>query len=176
MAVSMRVLVYGDNEKSQSQPLLDQMRLKKSMSFVSTARPYDGKNLLTEQLLLHMHIENNSFIYVPAFENSGCTHLLKYPDWAGEVVLADKKHNTYRRKDVIKLLANKDGGAHVDADIPDGLSPMKDIDFGGWQSQTPDGKTSYGNNVVYATMRQMTFELLQSLYLIRPQLFTEMYF
>lgn len=177
MAVVLRVLVYGDNEKSQSQPLLGQMQLKKKMDFLSTARPYDGKNLLAEQLLLHLSMGNNGLTYLPAFENSGCNHMLKYPQWANEVVLTDKKQQTYRRKEVIKLLANKDGGAHVDASIPDSLSPMKAIDFGGWESRSADGKISFGNNnPVYATMRQMAFEMLQSLYNVRPQLFDEMYF
>lgn len=176
MAVTLRVLVYGDNEKSQSQPLLGLMRLKKKMSFLSTAKPYSGNNLLTEQMLLHMRIDCSGLTYLPAFENSGCNHMLRYPDWANEVVLTDKKQNTYRRKDVIKLLANKAGGAHVDADIPDSLAPMTEIDFGGWESKSADGTTSFGNNPVYATMRQMTFEMLQSLYIVRPQLFTEKYF
>jgi len=102
--------------------------------------------------------------------------LLTYTDWIEEIVLSNKKHNVYRRKDVLKLLANKDGGAHVDADIPNTLAPMKSIDFGGWEMNTPNGSVTYGNDPVYATMRQMTFEILQSLYLVRPQLFGERYF
>ena len=177
MAVALRVLVYGDNEKSQSQPLLGQMQLKKKMDFLSTARPYDEKNLLTEQLLLHLRMGSDGFTYLPAFEESGCNHMLKYPKWSSEVVLTDKKHRTYRRKDIIKLLANKDGGAHVDATIPESLAPMKEDDYGGWETHTADGKISFGNNnPVYATMRQMTFEVLQSLYKVRPQLFDDMYF
>lgn len=176
MAVSIRVLVYGEKESAQSQPLLGQMRLKKSMKFVSTAQPYDGRNLLAEQLLLEMRIDHNGMTYRPLFENGGRFHLLQYPDWAGEVVLTDKTHNVYRRKDLIKLLANKDGGAHVDANLPDSIAPLKSPDIGGWETQSSDGSRSYGNDPVYATMRQMTYEMLQSLYSVRPQLFSEQYF
>ncbi len=176
MAVTVRVLVSGDNPNARSQPLLGQMHLKKKMNFISTAQPYQTNNLLTQQCLLSMQLTPNGAKYLPLFENNNQHHLLKYRNWINEIVLSDKKHNVYRRKDVIVLLANKDGGAHVDPCIEDLYSEMKSPDIGGWEFKTTDGNTSYGNDAIYATMRQITFEVLHSIYLIRPLLFKERYF
>lgn len=176
MATQIRVLVWGEEDRTRYPSLLGQMHLKKKMEFISTAQKYSDTNLLSQQCLLQMHIEYNHFKYVPLFENDNCFRLLAYTDWIEEIVLSDNKKNVYRRKDVLSLLANKDGGAHVDANIPEKVARMKSKDFGGWELKTPTGDVTYGNDPVYATMRQMAFEMLQSLYLVRPQLFEERYF
>lgn len=103
--------------------------------------------------------------------------LLSFPDWSGEIVFSDRKKNLYRRKQVLQLLANQDGGAHVDPEISDDLAVMKTNDLTGWTVTRPDGTESpLDNDAVYATMRQMTFEVLQSLYRVKPKLFPEIYF
>lgn len=54
---------------------------------------------------------------------------------------------------------------------------MKTNNLTGWVVTRADGTTTpFGNDAVYATMRQMTFEVLQSLYRVKPKLFPEMYF
>lgn len=176
MAVTSRVLIWGDEAKSPSKSLLGQMQLKKKMAFISTAQKYDKNNLLSQQCLLSMQLGPNGLRYHPLFENDNRFRKLSYVDWVSEIVISDNKHNTYSRKDIIKLLANQDGGAHVDTNISTSLAPMKSPDFGGWQMCSPDGTVNYGNNPVYATMRQITFEMLQSLHLIRPLSFKEAYF
>lgn len=111
------------------------------------------------------------------FENNNQYRLLSCRDWGYEVVFCDIHRKLYRRKDLIQLLANMDGGAHVDADISDDYSELKSNDLTGWIVKTKDDIFSGMNNdPVYASMRQMTFEVLQSLYRIKHPLFSEEYF
>lgn len=174
MAVTLRVLLH-DTKASSS--LLGQMHLKKKMQFVSTAQKYDPTNLLSQQCLIRLDLVGNTARYVPLFENNDCYRLLSFPDWSGEIVFSNQKKNLYRRKQVLKLLANQDGGAHVDPELDDDLAVMKTNDLTSWTVVRADGKESpLDNDAVYATMRQMTFEVLQSLHRVKPKLFSEMYF
>lgn len=174
MAVGLRVLLH-DTRTSSS--LLGQIHLKKRMQFISTAQKYDPTNLLSQQCLLMLRLNGNTAQYVPLFENNDRYRLLSFPDWSSEIVFSDQKKNLYRRKQVLKLLANQDGGAHVDPELDDDLAAMKKNDLTGWVITRADGSTApFDNDAVYATMRQMTFEVLQSLYRVKPKLFPEMYF
>lgn len=174
MAVVLRVLLY-DTKDSAS--LLGQMRLKKKMKFVSTAQKYDPTNLLSQQCLLSMTLDSSGGHFNPLFENDNRYRLIPCRDWGFEIVFSDIHRKTYRRKDLIQLLANMDGGAHVDAEISDDYSGLKSQDLTGWTFHGADGTSKpLNNDPVYASMRQMTFEVLQSLYKIKPQLFDESYF
>lgn len=174
MAVSLRVLLY-DTKDSAS--LLGQMRLKKKMQFVSTAQKYDPSNLLSQQCLLSMTIGPNGGAYNPLFENNNRFRLIPCREWGYEIVFCDIHRKLYRRKDLIQLLANMDGGAHVDAEIPDNYARLKESSLTGWVFRAADGtERGMGNDPVYASMRQMTFEVLQSLYMVKRPLFAEKYF
>lgn len=174
MAIHMRVLLY---DTSADKSLLGKMHLKKKMKFISTAQQYEPSNLLSQQCLLSMTLSPSGGRYNPLFENNNHYKLLSCPEWGYEVVFCDVHRNLYRRKDLIQLLANIDGGAHVKSDISDKYSGLKDNNLTGWVVQKPDGtRSGMSNDPVYASMRQMTFELLQSLYRVKPNLFPERYF
>lgn len=174
MAVSLRVLLY-DTKNSSS--LLGQMQLKKKMQFISTAQKYDPSNLLSQQCLLSMTLTSDGGTYNPLFENDNRYRLLSCREWGNEVVFCDIHRKLYRRKDLIQLLANMDGGAHVDEEIEDDYAGLKEDSLTGWVFHTADGsKRGMNNDPVYASMRQMAFEVLQSLYLAKPLLFSEKYF
>lgn len=174
MATHMRVLLYDTQDSSS---LLGQMRLKKKMKFISTAQKYDPTNLLSQQCLLSMTVGPDGGFYNPLFENNNQYKLVSCREWGYEVVFCDIHRKIYRRKDLIQLLANMDGGAHIDAEISDDYSGLKENALTGWVVQTEDGtETGMKNDPVYASMRQMTFEVLQSIYRIKQPLFSEKYF
>lgn len=174
MAVSLRVLLY---DSAASHSILGQMQLKKKLQFVSTAQSYSPTNLLSQQCLLSITIDNGSARYVPLFENDNRYKLLSCKDWNDEVVLSDAKHHLYRRKHVFSLLANMDGGAHVDPEINDEYALMKTPSLTGGIITDGNGRERpFDNDPVYATMRQMTFEVLQTLYRAKPTLFSDLYF
>ena len=173
MAVTIRVLIY-DGGKGTS--LLGQMRLSKKMRFLSTAIRFDEKNLLTQQCLLQMVVDDKSARFEPVLKD-GVGRLLKLNEWKNEIVICDLNRRTYTRWDLINLLANKDGGAHVDKNIDDKLLPLKDPTISGWYIRDDAGKEiPVKNDIVYCSMRQMTFEMLKSLYRIKPANFKNKYF
>lgn len=174
MAVTLRVLLH---DAGNSSSLLGQLHLKKEMEFISTAQKYDITNFLSQQCLLSLQIGAGSARYIPLFENDNRYRLLSCKDWMEEIVLSDAKKQTFRRKNILRLLANKDGGAHVDPSLDDTCAAMKTPAIGGWLIQKADGTSSpFDNDPVYATMRQMTFEVLHSIFRGKPELFSEAYF
>ncbi len=173
MALTLRVLLYDSGNGSS---LLGLLHLKKKIQFISTAQPYQSNNLLTQQCLVQMSIGNQGGKFLPLFQNSRAK-LLSCKDWLQEIVMDDSKKNIYRRIQLIKLLANKDGGAHVDEKICDELAPLKDPYVSAWRTVDSAGiEHPMNNDVVYCSMRQMAYEVLQSLYKENPTFFDEVYF
>ena len=80
------------------------------------------------------------------------------------------------RKNIIQYVANKDGGAHVDLDIPEDYDNLKNHNSINWKIITSKGEKPFENDVVYASIRQMTYEILVSLYMYRKDWFSEEYF
>lgn len=63
------------------------------------------------------------------------------------------------------------------AEIPDNYTRLKESSLTGWVFRAADGtERGMDNDPVYASMRQMTFEVLQSLYMVKQPLFAEKYF
>ena len=172
IATVIRTLTHDTNT---SKSLLGQMQLKKKMLFLSTSQKFDNTNLLSQQCLVYMNLDSKGGRFYPLLDNSN-KHWIDYVYWNNEIVISDKKNNLYRRKQLIQLLANKDGGAHVDSEISDDLAELKDPNLSGWVFCRPDGKENPLENVILASMRQMAYEILHSLFKVKPQLFETIYF
>ena len=173
LALTIRVLLF-DEGKGQS--LLGQMHLKKRMNFVSTAQEFSENNLLTQQCLLKMVLDGPNSHFEPLFEG-GSIHYLSFNQWKNEIVICDKDRKTYTRRDLIKLLANQDGGAHIDPEIDPKVKPLKDAFVSGWLMVDQNGnEIPLKNDIVYCSMRQIAYEVLKSIYGVRPKSFEERYF
>jgi hypothetical protein len=71
---------------------------------------------------------------------------------------------TFSRKEFVLALANKEGGAHVDPEIPEKWALMtRDHAFDPFVSVLPTGQAIPFENVHLALVRQVTFEAWLSL-------------
>lgn len=173
MALTLRILLYDSGNGSS---LLGLLHLKKKIQFISTAQVYQSNNLLAQQCLVQMNIGAQGGKFLPLFDNSKA-RLLSCKDWLQEIVMSDSKKNVYRRIQLIKLLANKDGGAHADEKICDELAPLKDPYVSAWRVvDSVSIEHPMSNDVVYCSMRQMAYEVLQSLYKEKYTFLDELYF
>ena len=88
-------------------------------------------------------------------------HWLDFDKWWGEVVFRDKaKNKNMSRWDVIKMLANKDGGAHFDPKVPVKYDTFRHpnlfkVCFGSIE-------VPFSRNPVYVSVRQIAWEVLES--------------
>ncbi|HSH86901.1 MAG TPA: hypothetical protein VK958_06580 [Methylophilus sp.] len=93
-----------------------------------------------------------------------------FADWWNTPFIETTTNHTFSRYDIIRILANQDGGAHVD--------PMIDIEFSDFCQDYHQISYGFGNidnledrrnvepvesNIVYASIRQIAFEVMATL-------------
>ncbi|MDY0395437.1 hypothetical protein RWE15_23840 [Virgibacillus halophilus] len=82
--------------------------------------------------------------------------------WAEDIVLVDNNKNKLTRKDLILSSSNKDGGAHVDPQLDRAYAELNRKNTMGWV-QVTDGKQSPVSDPHLASIRQIGYEVLQTL-------------
>jgi hypothetical protein len=101
--------------------------------------------------------------YKPLLSSASLTRAVSGPDWwsAEPVIILHKKKST--RKDIVLWAANKDGGAHVDAQLPfDYVHLSNCIRLGAASDPTAEMTTETAKNAPFALLRQMAHEALNS--------------
>lgn len=84
-------------------------------------------------------------------------------DWWNEIVLINCNDIKYSRADLVKYLANKDNGAHVDDKVTENEYKLtRGIGIG--MSLTYQGHVIDGTDVIHASIRQIAHEFLYSVF------------
>ena len=174
LATIIRVLVHDTNLSSS---LLKHLRKKSEMEFISSASPKDGRlHSMTgmkgvrgsgsEQYfgLVAKVKTDNSLIAVPLFQQHLKEWYSSYKKqnfeqwWESEIMKVNGHGHT--RAELVKNVANKDGGAHVDGLIPEKYNLSKRTAL---NLNILGIKTEFERNVVYASIAQIAWELLNSI-------------
>ncbi len=181
----LRTLLH---QTSKSTPLLELLGLRSSLTMYDTAVPkgaFGGFKILSgsSQLMINRaksnfyaglvckEIQGNrnninvlrcSAQLEPSFLNKKIT----FKDWwDNNIVFDDGLGNTLNRKDIVTLIANKDGYSHVDDNPPQKYLIFKNSNV--VQFNLNGQLTSPKNIPIYPAVRQIAFEFINS--------FTEQY-
>ncbi len=188
MAVAVRVIVHDAGRNSVS--LLSHLGSKDNIQMLSTMiRAEPGTLVLFGEGLCAMHLESGQngchLRYLPKLQVED-TKDIPFSSWWDEEVLHDMADDYesqvwYTRKDLVIAYSNKEGGAHVDSNLPDEVVRQSSERVSGWGFSLVDttGKrveAKADNTPKDATVRQIVYELLYSLYGEYPDLFVEKYF
>ncbi len=174
IATTIRVLVH--NTKS-STSLLKSLRLKKTLSFVNSASPNDGRlhsmtgmvgvrgsnseqyfgliakinnnGILTSVPLFHQHLEEWYASY----------QTLDFNDW-WEMEIIKIQDLGLSRKQLVLFAANKDGGAHVDTGLPKQYHEAKTSKL---KLNILGSEREFDKNVIYASIAQIGWELKRTI-------------
>ncbi|MFO0599572.1 MAG: SEC-C domain-containing protein [Myxococcaceae bacterium] len=161
LAASMRVLLNDSGSNSHS--LLSQLD-RTHLRFLNTAGQYDSRNLLTYQGLVCMRLGFDSQSWEPYLDNPPRKpEWLRFTEWWGAVVICDSRRDTFTRRDLVRYVANQDGGAHVDPEMDERYALLKRNQSTGWRVQHADGSTGTLADLVTASVRQIAYEVLRSL-------------
>lgn len=115
MAVALRVLLH--ERPPTSHALIKQVGIGEA-SFESYARPLDDKNLISEFSLALVQMSEAGVALLPMLDHGlGGPRQLSLTDWWNEPVLRDMHRRKFTRGEIIRAVANQDGGAHVDPHI-----------------------------------------------------------
>lgn len=174
IATSIRVMTH-DTDKSKS--LLKHLNIKNNMEFIDSAAPNDGKlHSMTGMIGVRGSSSDGYYGLVAKINNEGQLisvplykqHLkewyksyqkVSFNTWWDNIII-DVAGLKFSRYDIVKYVANKDGGAHIDKDLPDDYfnaknSPLN-LNISGIQ-------VDLLRNVVYASVAQIGWELLNSI-------------
>jgi len=166
LALVVRVLTH---DTSSSTSLLTQLK-KKDIEFYDTSIDYDPNNLMPHMGLLMMRLTTGSLaVYVAPLDNLSPPRMkgkVSFDEWWKKIVLKDGTGGIYTRGDIIEVLANKEGGAHVDPKLDADYVNLSRFNSMGWQSVSSKGgvitKADMGNPV-FPSMRQIAYEVIKTL-------------
>ncbi len=156
MAIRIRVLVHDTSRSTSLLKLLD----KKNILFYDTAYEYDPANIPTTGLAAQQIVGGKGVEWIPNLDifNYG-RGKISFQEWWSQLVIVDFKNNEFSREQLITIMANKDGGAHIDHELP---SEYQDIASG-----TSLGWTDMNGNPIedmhLASVRQISYEVLKTL-------------
>lgn len=160
LATSMRVLLH---DTSSSHSLLKQLG-KKTMAFLDTAGNIDPQNLLPESLLT-MFWSGGLSNYLPKLDDlHGHRSFAPFEQWWKATVIDDRCGNVLSRRDLVLIMANQDGGAHVDPGVDSKyhrISRQFAMNFTAHHKET--GASDFIRLVERASVRQIAHELLKTL-------------
>ena len=166
IALILRILLH-DTPKSSS--LMGLLTLKNQIGYYSAVSPYMPTNMVTYAGLCGYRIDKQHGEYFPSFTTgSGLDKkYLNFDYWWNEIIFDDKKA-LFSRKKIIKMLANKDGGAHIAADIPEDYYALTKLNSLGNIFSFQDDQGNYKevamrNNPAYVSVRAIADEFLCSL-------------
>lgn len=165
LATSVRVLVH-DTQSSSS--LLSQLNLKSALGFYDTCMDFNPNNLLASNGIIAIHA-GSSAKYVAPLENSplGLGVLEPFEDWWNKLVFANPTGVGFTRAELILILANKEGGAHVDPKLNEAYLKLKNGEFLEVSFYSDGTNTPIEDAEAFA-VRQIAFELIQSIKDKRP--------
>ena len=158
MATNLRVLFHQTKKSHSLLKQLNREGIKNNFLFLSSSGIYIPANLIPTSTLLAIESSTSGVKYKSIGMNSKDLHLLTFKDWWNEIIFDDKK-NKFTRKDIILLVSNQDGGAHIDPYLDANYAELTKFNSLGWIDCNGN---AIGGNPAYAAIRQITTEILLS--------------
>lgn len=158
LATALRVLLHDRPPMSVS--VLAQLNLG-GIQFIASNSVMNPRNLLGEFKLARLHVSPDGSRYVPRLDESSCLRSLPFAEWWEEPVIKLHTGELFSRRDLVLLVANQDGGAHVDPEIDEKYDKLTKSGAG-WAS-VGMGDPIPIVELEKVSMRQIAWEVLASL-------------
>lgn len=178
MAAKLRVLLKDKGKNNIS--LLSHLDLK-DIEFLNTASEIDNRNILPSEPLIYMGPDENFELMkaYPMLDKAVCVKKsnswIDFDSWWNQVIYKNGDF-TLNRQELIEHLADKDGGAHFDEKISKGYHNFSRLGGGSTttyrvmsdENGSPgkiirESQPKHIDNIHYASLRQITYEVLETL-------------
>lgn len=177
LVVSTLVYLFVHDHGRSAVSLLTQAGHKNSIRYRDTGTPLNPKNLLTEHPLASVQIVQNAegqyFQYLPVRDTTAAfigDKEGRFGTWWEAHVLRDPKRREFSRKNLVFFFRNKMGGAHasegydrLETVAAAAFADLAQGDAGGWIMATGQSRFRPEYGVQFATVRQIGWELEQTL-------------
>jgi len=174
LAVVIRVLVH---DTQQSTSLLTLLK-KKNILFYDSATVYDPNNPLPSNDLVMMRLSNIGAEYIAPLDNlSPARDKTKKVSfgrwWDRNIILKDKANNIFTRKKLTLIVANKEGGAHIDPKLDQDYANLSRFNSLGWKFFKSGVEKDFNNTPILPSIRQIAHEVIKTLRDEFPDLFNK---
>jgi hypothetical protein len=159
LATALRVLVHDKGSRSRS--ILTQLNMK-SQPFYDSAPDYNAYNWAAHAGLTCVALDphGSSTKILPCLDRiAEKPAWVSFDAWWGKIVVVALKRHEFRRRDLVLTLADTDGGAHVDPDIPEKYYLLTRGNSLGWTN----GHNGPVLGIALASVRQIAHEVLKTL-------------
>ncbi|MFI9580482.1 hypothetical protein ACIHCQ_01210 [Streptomyces sp. NPDC052236] len=167
LAVTIRVLLHNT---TNSHSLLDQIGVKEQMAYVDTALRINPLNLLPvgPGLVLMRMTQGVGADYFAPLDvvplSPSRIHLpAPFSSWWTEEHTRDADGALWSRKKFVLVMANKEGGAHVDPNLNSAYENLAKQNGLGYISNVTGDFLPLDGNVAAISVRQITHELVKTL-------------
>ncbi len=166
IAGKLRVLLH-DTSKSHS--LLGRLGKKDNTLFLDTSHAKPERTnpgaVFSYTGLTHFSLGNGGARYIPHLDGmSGTpTRLIPFDTWWNAIIVLDMEGASFSRRDLVLILANQDGGAHVDPNLDEKYYKLTRQNSLNWQTSSGEGGWKAVSNPHYSAIRQIAHEVLKSL-------------
>lgn len=166
IATTIRVILHDSNSSSNSVSLLKHLG-KGDMKFYDTSYKYP-KNSVTLAFtpLIMVSASKDRGSYEPVLDRGPPPHYIagKIPfnSWWNMPILANSQGNFLTRRNLVLMVSNKDGGAHVDDKLDDYYAALTRENTLGWRHISPNNGITDIMDAELASLRQIAHEILKS--------------
>ncbi|MDP3057940.1 MAG: hypothetical protein Q8N36_00550 [bacterium] len=165
MATTLRNL-FHNNEKSDSnsKALIQHLGITNTLSLISTTTPYLPANMVPYLGVITLRSTGGlggEYIANCLVDENMPNKWLGFDDWWNEIIIDDKVH-LFTRRDIIRNIADKDGGSHVDQRLNADYANLTKNNSPGWTHNDGLNEIPFANNVAYSVVRQIAAEVLLS--------------
>ena len=165
LAVILRKLLHDDGRQCVS--VLTQLCERDRLQYIDTAPQVDAKNLMPMCGLAGRQTlpDESGARWLATLdqqppERTG--RMSEFGHWWRSDVTRDARHNLWSRQRLVLVVANEDGGAHVDAALSESYHALARENAMGWRFHPPgddSGGVPFLNSPVLASIRQIAWEL-----------------
>lgn len=165
ISTTLRVLLHDNGRNTKA--LLEQLGIRSSKRFYDSAGPLDPNNLAPETPLVLTEWNQGTLRFLPVLTNILPHRPIKtksFHEWWTGPVLRDRSRRTMSRMDLVRNVADTDGGAHVDPGLDaiyHGISRKKTLEV--MQFFDESRQVEFSNRIELAYLRQIAFETILSI-------------
>lgn len=169
LATTIRVLVH---DTGSSQSLLSHLDVKNRLVFMDTAGDLNLANLasLAPFLIYRATVGEGGRLtgtYEPMLGDGppfpGMPRGVGFDKWWTMLVVRDAAGEIFTRKELVLFLANKAGGAHVDSKVQARIDALARSETLGFSVFDVDGERPVEEDPILPCVRQIAYELLETL-------------
>ena len=162
MALQLRLLFIDSSSRTGGRSVMNLIGVTNAQRILSTVPQRISERTISSMGFLGLRLsEGEANWYAPVGDIKGAQNLLTTEEWLGESIFKTGSI-TFTRLKLIKVIAYKEGGAHLDPNIDPEYYEIARANDAGWTFSLGDGQEIALGDPFPAMLRQLCYEVLMT--------------